>query len=59
MNDHDWILLGIGGVIGYMLCFVVEIWKVTRFNEPPQPTESPESPPRRERDPADWWKECE
>lgn len=56
MNEHDWILLGFGGVIGYCLCFVVEIYKMTRFHEPPQLPE----PPRREKpDPADWWKDIQ
>lgn len=57
MTERERIILGVGVVIGYCLCFVVEIWKITRFREPPQ---LPEPPPRPEkRDPADWWKECQ
>lgn len=53
MTELEWILMLLGGVVGYALCFVVEIAKLTRFKEPPSPR-----PHREEKDPADWWKEC-
>ena len=58
MTNRDLIILLIGGVIGYCLCFVVEIKKLLLEEEPPKLPEPP-AHHRSERDPADWWKECE
>ncbi len=58
MSERDIIMLAVGGVVGYCLCFVVEIAKLLREEDPPQLPEPP-AHHRAERDPADWWKDCQ
>jgi hypothetical protein len=52
MSKHDLIFLFIGGMAGYCFCFLVEIVRLTKPSEPTQVIL------QREKDPADWWKDC-
>lgn len=58
MTARDGIMLVVGAVMGYCFCFTFEIWRMTRYQEPPELPEPP-AHHRAERDPADWWKECQ
>lgn len=56
MTERELIMLGVGAAMGYCFCFFVSLLR--RPYEEDDAAEE-ERALQREKDPADWWKDCE